>query len=227
MYIKERSYLDKQMREGVFDESYCEVRKKMLMKDIIVKQNDYIEILYEIGEACRDKMLSLTLQEWIIVFRPKTDTITFVEFYAHMKKLSESDMYLNTTISFEQTGVTVETLGTGFHCNFVFTPNPKSLQGYKAIERDLNKRFKKLIDEGIMIFGPGIHIQKCRDDNYVQKYMIEYESVDGHKAPTMESDKMWRKSVNIENIYYDSLPLLVSLPSYRANIEVNMVVDLN
>lgn len=97
--------------------------------------------------------------------------------------------------SFEQKGVAADALGHGFHVHI-------------CGRRD-GTFPSTLAQEAVRVFkhfcGPaGVRVRRAKTPaQYVQGYLVRYESSDGHKAATMVWDDEWRQRLGLAGLYGD------------------------
>lgn len=140
-------------------------------------------------------------QAYYITVRPDTKKVGFVEFYNDVRKFVERKCFIDYKVTFEQVGVTEETLGEGFHVNIVASMKQRS-KG--EVLRDTINTFKRYT------IANAIQVQTTRNpDEVVENYLVNYESKDGHKAPTQQWDAAWRVREGLANLYKspDGMPI--------------------
>lgn len=95
--------------------------------------------------------------------------------------------------TYEQKAETEDKLGDGFHMHMVCKwdkPWSQVLQACKAA-------WSKFADDNC------IKVRDCPNpEEVLQKYMINYESKDGHKLNTKEMDTLWRQRMGLQPVYY-------------------------
>lgn len=170
------------------------------------QRNEFKEIL-KIAKLLHDDYVdvtnSLTTQWYFITIRPACDKITFELFYNKIAKLTDRKCFKSFTASFEQKGTSQDTLGDGFHVHIVANTTHRS-KG--EVLRDLTSTFNKWINLKY-ITENNIDVKPSKTpQQIIQNYLIQYESEDGHKAPTKEWDTLWRNYNKIEPIYTDYIP---------------------
>lgn len=140
-------------------------------------------------------------QAYYITVRPDTKKVGFVEFYNDVRKFVERKCFIDYKVTFEQVGVTEETLGEDFHVNIVAQMKQRS-KG--EVLRDTVNTFKRYT------IANAIQVQTTRNpDEVVENYLVNYESKDGHKAPTQQWDAAWRVREGLANLYKspDGMPI--------------------
>lgn len=158
----------------------------------------------------KDKFLELGLIEnkaartFFITIRPDTNKVTFENFYNDVRVWTLRKCVQNYTLTFEQKGTNEETLGQGFHVHIV----AKMTQRSKGeVARDTHSSFKAYTA------AQCVQVDICQNpDQHIQRYLIDYESKDGHKIVTKEWDTIWRTNLSLEPTYVDSMPTSLSSP---------------
>lgn len=136
---------------------------------------------------------------YFITIRPDEKLIDFDSFYTLVKKFINRACFIDYTLSFEQKGITDETLGVGFHCHIVANMTQRSR---KEALRDTQSTFKSCTAPNC------IDVKTTRNPKeLVENYMIAYESDDGHKIVTKTWDEKWRESKGLQNTYEEALPV--------------------
>lgn len=137
-----------------------------------------------------------TKKTWFITIRPKCDAITFEAFKDKIMKFVARKCFLKWSLSFEQKGVSDDTLGNGFHCHIIAHMNQRS-KG--EVLRDTTSTFKDCTAANC------IQVDLCKNPEALkQGYLLNYESEDGHKIVTKEWDDKWRSSLGLADIYEGS-----------------------
>lgn len=174
---------------------YAEEYEKAINRE----RAEFKEILHIAAGLHQDylEVMGKQTNNWyFITVRPDTRKITFDEFFLLCQKYVHRKCFHSYTLSFEQKGTDVESLGTGFHCHIVADCSWRS-KG-EAL-RDTTSTFNKCTEPQC------IEIKTTRNpDEIVQKYLCDYESKDEHKASTKEWDTMWRLHKNIKHLYTSS-----------------------
>lgn len=161
-----------------------------------IERNEFKEILY-IAKQLHDDFSDITnrvIKNWyFITIRPDSKRITFHEFYKLVDKFIKRKCFIEYSLSFEQKGLSIETLGTGFHVHIV--ANTKHNSKGQCL-RDTVSSFKSCTADNC------IEVKPTREPiKIIDKYLKEYESEDGHKEITKEWDKLWRQQLNLSEIY--------------------------
>lgn len=132
-------------------------------------------------------------QYYFITVRPDTTKVKFVDFYNDVKRFVDRKCFIDYKLSFEQKGMSAETLGNGFHLHIVASMKQRS-KG--EVLRDTQNTFKGYTAANC------IEVLTTKNPaELVENYLVNYQSDDGHKAPTLEWDAMWRKRENLESLY--------------------------
>lgn len=132
-------------------------------------------------------------QCYFITVRPDTKKITFTDFYNDVRKFVERKCFIDYKLSFEQKGMSAETLGEGFHVHIVAALKQRS-KG--EVLRDTQNTFKRYTAPNC------IEVLTTKNPaELVENYLVNYHSDDGHKAPTKEWDAQWRTRENLDSLY--------------------------
>lgn len=132
-------------------------------------------------------------QAYFITVRPDTKKVSFVDFYNDVKKFTDRKCFIEYKLSFEQKGITAETLGEGFHVHIVASMKQRS-KG--EVLRDTVNTFKGYTAANC------IEVLTTKNPaELVDNYLVNYKSDDGHKAPTQQWDAAWRQRENLESLY--------------------------
>lgn len=131
-------------------------------------------------------------QHYFITVRPDERKCDFNDFVKIVHKYVQRKTVLSFKLSFEQKGTTVDNLGTGFHVHMVVHANWRS-KG--ECLRDTQSSFAKVAAHNC------VNVQTTKNpDDVVNKYLIAYDSDDGHKSCTKELDELWRDRIGIKHI---------------------------
>lgn len=154
--------------------------------------------------AMKDRMHELGLiadkvtSTFSITIRPDEARITFDAFFMLIQKLMKRACFVHYTLSFEQKGTTQDTLGQGFHVHIV----AKMKQTNRAqVARDVHNTVKDCCEFQCV----DVRVAKT-PDTFIQNYLIEYMSEDGHKEVTKEWDGMWRVREGLLPLYKNDVP---------------------
>lgn len=166
---------------------------------------EILKIAQELHTDYVETTMSQTCNWFFITIRPDVTKITFEEFkIIVLEKYLKRKCFKEFTLSFEQKGTDLDTIGNGFHCHIVADADWRS-KG-EAL-RDTKSTFNKWVAPNC------IEIKTTRNpDDIIDKYMIAYESDDGHKEVTKEWDKLWRQKLGLQEIYRKSDPACSSSP---------------
>lgn len=153
---------------------------------------EYKELYKELGPVEYNKYYFITV-------RPDSNLITFLDFKIMIEKMIKRKCFLLYNYSYEQKGITNETIGDGFHCHLVAQMTQRS-KG--EVLRDVISSFKNYASPNC------IQVDICKNPtDVVDKYLLNYESADGHKVVTQESDALFRKKYSLENLYTNSVSI--------------------
>lgn len=138
---------------------------------------------------------------YFITIRPDDSKVSFDVFKAQVDKLLSRACFKSLTYSYEQKGVTEETLGEGFHVHIVAEMTQRSKS---EVLRDVTSTFKSWISNGWI--APNC-IEVCVTKNgakLIQDYLIDYKSDDEHKVLTKDWDTKWRAKLELNDVYSPS-----------------------
>lgn len=164
-----------------------------------------IELMLKFKEIAADEGLihyEAVRNYWFITIRPNSNLVTFKDFKDIVFKFVKRSCFVEYTLSFEQKGVSMETLGNGFHVHIIAKMKQRS-KG--EVLRDTKSTFKNCTAPNC------IEVLLCKNpETLIQGYLIDYESNDEHKIVTKDWDTIWRKNENIEDIYKSTTCLIKS-----------------
>lgn len=162
---------------------------------------------------------------YMITIRPECKKISFNKFFTEISNFVQRKCFLDYQLSFEQKGMSLDTLGHGFHVHIVAHMTQKSkgevLRDTKS-SMGCNKPNAWIIDNCIQV-------DVCKNPNdTVQNYLIDYNSKDGHKIQTKEWDDIWRSNIGIKNIYQNDLRESVpAIKSVAGTSNSCTIIELN
>lgn len=185
--------------QKVYDEQFdreCkytlnEIRRMKRMKDVI--QEEFKELLL-------DEPREPT--SYFITIRPDDTKCKFEEFYERVTSILSRKCFLDYTLSYEQKGTDPSSLGTGFHCHIVASMKQRS-KG--EVLRDLQSSLKDWIENHKIASNCIDVVLAKRPQELIEKYLINYESDDGHKETTKTWDELWRNEMGLKPIYSPSI----------------------
>lgn len=140
-------------------------------------------------------------QAYFITVRPDTRKVSLHQFYNDVRKFVDRKCFIEYKLSFEQKGVSDETLGDGFHVHIVASMKQRS-KG--EVLRDTVNTFKGYT------LANCVQVHTTRNPaELVENYLVNYQSDDGHKAPTQQWDAAWRAREGLANLYKspDGMPI--------------------
>lgn len=161
-----------------------------------IQHNEFIAAQAEASELAQlaeskglfDKCFHVTV-------RPKPDFTDFAAFRSLIVKYAESKVFTSACYTFEQKGLSEDTIGTGFHAHMVV-----QLAAGRTKTHCLQTA-GKLLD---MCGNAGLQFDKAlRPSTIIENYWLNYESRDGHKAATQHWDALWRMKMNLLPLYGD------------------------
>lgn len=200
-----------ELLDAKFDRVYRRAVRRMLMAR---------EINEELGLTS-----STVKQTYMITIRPECKKISFDKFYKEISTLVKRKCFLDYQLSFEQKGMTLDTLGHGFHVHIVAHMTQKS-KG--QVLRDI-KSSMGCGKPNAWIIDNCIQVDVCKNpEETVQNYLIDYKSKDNHKETTKEWDDIWRSNVGIKNIYVNDLTESVpAIKSVAGTSNSVTIIELN
>lgn len=188
----------KKMR-GHFEESGCPELAEQADQayDLAIKNgiNEFRETMLIAVELKKvyEEIVEKAHQWYFITIRPDERSIKFPDFYYLVDKFLKRKCIKSFTLTFEQKGVTKDTVGSGFHAHIVCDGTWAS-RGQCL--RDTQSTFSKCTAPNC------VQVKTTRNpDDIVEKYLKEYESEDGHKEITKETDKIWRENLRLQDTY--------------------------
>lgn len=188
---------DKQQEkyEEIYENSVRNDRNtfKKILQIAQVLHEDYVEICGTVNN------------QYFITVRPDTNKITFDDFYKLVSKYVSRKCFKSYTLSFEQKGTEEADLGKGFHVHIVADMTQRS-KG--EVLRDSKSTFACCTAENCIKVIP-----TRNPTDIITKYLINYESDDGHKMSTQNADSTWRATRGLQDLYEGpgALPPLVSV----------------
>lgn len=177
------------------DDEYAHIIKCATERRMSALTDEMI-LANEISQKFSDIIGKVKKQWLFITIRPSQSTS-----WSNFKKIS--DKYLSSkrfedgSYSYEQTGTTHETVGTGFHVHIVADTTWRS----KAeCLRDTITAFKNICEPNCIKILPTKNPHKLIDE-----YLVNYHSDDDHKEPHLHWDTIWRNSLALPSLH--KLPL--------------------
>lgn len=203
MYVNE---FGEEEAKKLAQKAVCRVKKEATnllntMADLL-EDEEYggamLRLLTNIKQG-NDAAFALTCkQTYMISIRPDDSKAYFPDFKEKVESFLTRKCFLSYKYSFEQKGTKPEDMGKGFHVHIVANMKQRSKS---EVLRDTLSSWKDWI-EGGLITANNIHVCITKNgEELVQKYLIEYESDDGHKAATKDYDHQWREAVGLYNLY--------------------------
>lgn len=130
---------------------------------------------------------------YFITIRPNENKINLNNFHMKVKEFLHKKFVISYTYSLEQKGLTIDTLGQGFHVHIVCNTT------HSEKKRCLHAVQKFFIDSTA---SNCIDVKTTKNGkNIIDEYLINYKSDDGHKIVTKEMDKLWRTNNGLKEIY--------------------------
>lgn len=168
----------------------------------LLEDEEYSSAMERLTTIVANKANNLKLtsnkQWYFITIRPDDKKCTISEFYSKIQSTITRSCFIEGSYSLEQKGLFPEELGQGFHCHIV--ANMKQASKGQVL-RDLKSSFSSWIKDGL-IADNCIDVKPTKNpDDVIEKYLIEYESDDGHKEKTRAMDELWRTMEGLKRIY--------------------------
>lgn len=215
-HVREIDSDPKEVYNNVFDQNMREFESNCRLG---------IQLMLKFKEIATDEgMLNSNniKQTYFITIRPDTSAIKFYEFYNTVSNYLNRKCFIDYKCSFEQKGTNDETLGQGFHVHIIAKMRQRS-KG--EVLRDTQRTFKQSTSANCI----QVDLLKTTEDlNQTIAYLDDYTSDDGHKMPTKEWDKEWRKRLGLQ----DSYKILGPLPAIKSGAgsviikEISAVIPL-
>lgn len=194
---------EEEYKNIIFDNIVKAERYKFKKIISIAKQlhEDYVEIT------------NLSTTNWyFITIRPDEKKINFTEFFKKVQKYSKRACVNSFYISFEQKGLSIETLGQGFHCHMIIYSNIWRSKG--ECLRDTKSSFASCTAPNC------IDVSTTRNPEEIkEKYLLSYESKDNHKECTKNWDTLWRSNLGIKSIYENIIEDLGEISSIKSGTD--------
>jgi len=182
------------------DNDRYEQAKLEAIKDFDVTTRLGIELMLKYREIAEDMGLTekkVDTKTFMITVRPENNKIKFHQFYNLVAGFVQRACFIEYSLSFEQKGITEETLGNGYHVHIIANMKQRS-KG--EVLRDTISTFSNCTAAHC------IQVDICKNANEtIQNYLIDYKSKDDHKEVTHEWDNKWRTKLNLLNLYKNNL----------------------
>lgn len=164
-----------------------------------------LNIASQLHKDYKDAMNQEAFNWYFITVRPDEKKINFKDFFEKVRKFVNRKFMLKYSLSFEQKGTDDASIGLGFHVHIVANTRHRS-KG--ECLRDTISTF------GTCTAHNCIQVDTTKTpDDIINKYLLEYESNDGHKIITKETDELWRSKYGIKPIYNEEDPPALSIKS--------------
>lgn len=180
------------------DLDYKECYNQIYDMNIKLAFKEFDELL-TVSKSLHDRYLTYTSknQAYFITIRPDDKRVLFIDFKQKVEEYLNRTCFVDYVVSYEQKGITMETLGEGFHCHIVATMKQRS-KG--EVLRDTLSSFNSWIVEG-KIASNCIQVDITKDSKQlIQNYLIDYKSEDGHKEATKKYDEIWREKNSLNHL---------------------------
>lgn len=129
---------------------------------------------------------------YFITIRPP-NTTNFSDFKNKIAIMMKRKCFKSYSLSFEQKGTYDRDLGQGAHVHIgaVMTQVTKG-----QVIRDLHSSLKDLLE------AHAIDVSPCSEPDVIfEQYCVQYQSKDGHKVKTQDSDTQWRLMNGLKSVY--------------------------
>lgn len=184
-------------KAGGQSKEYIEEQAEIMYNKKVASEVEEFRQILEVAKQLHEVYVETTgceTRNWYwVTLRPDEKKIDFEKFKGLVFKKLNSAQVLEYKLSFEQKGKSVATLGTGFHAHFVVHCTWRSKAGVIRAMMDL---FKNYMAENCIQVSP-----TKNPSQLVSKYLVEYESENGHKKETQVWDKIWRAEKGLEDLY--------------------------
>jgi len=131
---------------------------------------------------------------YFLTIRPDSET-TLQSLKHCIEDMLKRSCFIAATYTFEQKGVTKETLGFGHHTHIIANMKQRS----KAeVARDIRSTLSRCNIRAI------VQVDGLRTDADIRRvtaYIVDYESNDGHKVLTQQCDAEWRIAQGLQATY--------------------------
>lgn len=171
-------------------------------------QYEHVQAKHRVAE--RLGLETEATQTFFITLRPDCSKVSFRDFFEKVKALLARKSFHTYTLSFEQKGLDESELGKGFHVHIVAKTSYRSVP---EVLRAINGTY----DEEKQAFANGtlskwiaqkkiapncVDVKVCKNPKeHTQRYLVNYESNDGHKIATKETDAQWRINLGLQPLY--------------------------
>lgn len=141
---------------------------------------------------------------YFITVRPDCTKVSFREFHDKVVTLMDRACFHTYILSFEQKGLEEADLGKGFHVHIIAKMSQRSKT---EVLRDIKSSFAAWLAHE-KIAENCIEVDPCKNPKeHAQRYLVDYQSKDGHKAPTKEWDAKWREREGLQPLYTTESPV--------------------
>lgn len=137
---------------------------------------------------------------YFVTVRPDEKKCNFTTFVDKTKDFVDRKPIDEFQLSFEQKGNNDDDIGVGFHAHMMI--KAPSWRSKGECLRAVQSTFKDIAAPNC------IQVEMTKTpDKVVQEYLVKYQSKDGHKIITKESDDKWRQRTNIPPLITTSIQL--------------------
>jgi len=161
--------------------------------------NDMEDALREVG-ILKTEDNKLSKKYAMITLRPEEGICKFHTFKYDCEKFFKKSLFINYELAYEQIGTTVDDTGKGFHCHAIVC-----VKDYVNV-KDIITAYKFIPYNCIIQIGSKSgtkFIRTERDLSYARNY-IRGDKHNKEKEASVAMDKVWRKTVELEDIYTSS-----------------------
>lgn len=159
-----------------------------------------LEAVLRTANIIKNKDLnSLNGKHCFITLRPEPGAINLHRFIFDVKKFADKDLFLSGEYVFEQKGYTEEEMGIGFHAHLLM-----SCKDYVQVKDIINAykfiKYNCVIQIGDKKDKKKKFLRTEKDLEFVKNYIRGFKHNE-EKEKCVIIDKIWRKKIEIEEIY--------------------------
>lgn len=182
--------------EKEIDKKANELAKISTMNAAIDEFREIMKIAKKLHEIYVEETGLETTNCYFVTIRPNEKLINFNDFKTLVFKYLKRKCIDSWTLSFEQKGNSLETLGQGFHAHIIIWPVNGRWRSQGEILRDTQRTFAKCTSDN------NVDIKTTREpQKIIDNYLINYVSNDGHKKLTKQWDMIWRENLGLSSLY--------------------------
>lgn len=188
---KKENIYNLKMTLGILNESN---RYEKILKNLHNEESELRKEIYNIEDAKNPL-------HYFITIRPRENSIKFEEFYKNVKNIFKKKWITDYVYVIEQTGITEETLGTGFHIHIIIRRNEKRPS---EIIREIKSTVKGMgeVDNHNFLDIKGIYNNENDLKNRLNYILGEKKSTEGNQKDLKQKiDIIFRQTLNLEKYY--------------------------